>query len=76
MTPVVPVLGKKNSLNRGPIGTVKPPTFEENWQNSGFMLYFTVLGENKSASLNVPELRDRAHVYLNKVSTVMYTMLL
>lgn len=55
-------------INRGPIGTELPPSFEEIWQNGGYVLYLTVLGENKTATLSAPELRDRAHVYLNKVS--------
>lgn len=56
------------------LASEKPLQFEQMWQNGGFVLYHTQLKENKTATLNIPKLKDRAHVYLDNVrnSKVFY----
>lgn len=67
MGPAVAMLEKNSRLRDGELASEKPLSFEQMWQNGGFVLYHTQLQETKSANLSVPQLKDRAYVYLDQV---------
>lgn len=63
-------VGSRRALGHGPRLFRTPQTFETLNQNSGFVLYETILSkfEKDPSLLSIPGLRDRAHVLFDGVS--------
>lgn len=64
----------RRHLGSPPVIKVVPITFEELNQNSGFILYETLLPQFKAdpSLLKVDKLRDRAYVYVDRVRKRSY----
>lgn len=61
-------------LGSEPLTSKKPQTFEEINQDTGFVLYETMLPESmkNQSTLQIPKLYDLSKIYINNVSEIRH----